>query len=445
MTTGTDDGTLVVRPANGEPRDHGAREVRQLSQRRVVIVGGGFGGMTAAKALARLPVDVTLIDRHNYHTFSPLLYQVASSGLAPDDIAPNLRGIVQAHANVDAVMADVSGVDFDRREVMLERGAPIPYDVLVLAAGAVSSDFGVPGVAEHTIPLKTLDDAIRVRSAVLRRFEAANTDPSIIDEGGLTFVVAGGGPTGVELCGALSELFTQVLAKDFKNLDVSRARVVLVEMTDHVLGMFSDASRLEAKRELEARGVDVCLGRSIVSVDAETVRLDDGTEIAAQTVVWAAGVRPNPLADRLGLAQTKRGGIIVGDDLSVPGRPEVFVIGDLAGATSPDGRAYPQLAPVAMQQARHVARTLDRRFRGRQPRPFHYRNKGNMATIGRRSAVAELPLGIRFGGTLGWLSWLGLHLVFLVGFRNRVIVLVNWAWNYLNWDRGNRVIVRDDD
>jgi NADH dehydrogenase len=416
-----------------------------VKQLRIVIVGGGFGGMTAAKALSKLPVEVTLIDRHNFHTFSPLLYQVATAGLAPDDIAPNLRGIVQNHPNVDALMAEVRGVDFERREVLVESGAPIPYDVIVLAAGAVSSDFGVAGVREHAIPLKSLDDAIRVRTAVLRRFEQANTDPSLLDHGVLTFVVAGGGPTGVELCGALSELFTKVLVKDFKRLDVGRARVVLVEMAEHLLGTFSGPSRREALRALQKRGVEVRLGRSIVSVGANEVRLDDGTVIPTRTVVWAAGVKASPLADVLGLEQTKRGEIVVNDDLTVAGHPEVFVIGDLAAATRPDGRPYPQLAPVAMQGARHVARTIDRRLRGRRPRPFRYVDKGNMATIGRRSAVAELPFGIRFGGTVGWLSWLGLHLVFLVGFRNRIVVFVNWAWNYLNWDRGNRVIVRDDE
>ena len=408
-----------------------------------MIVGAGFGGITAAKALAGAPVGVTIVDQHNFHTFSPLLYQVATAGLAPDDIAPNLRGIVQRDLNVEARMATVHGVDLDNREVLVDHGLSIPYDYLILAAGAVSSDFGVPGVAEYAIPLKTVADATRVRSTVLRRFEEANTDPSLVDDGALTFVVAGGGPTGVELCGALAELFTKVLAKDFKNLDVSRAEVVLVEMTDHVLGGFSPRSQAEAKIELERRGVEVRLGVPIASVGPDKVQLDDGTVIAARTVVWAAGVKANPLADTLGLPQTKRGEIVVGADLTAPGRPEVFVIGDLAAACGPDGRAYPELAPVAMQGARYVAHTIGRRIRGKPTRPFRYVDKGIMATIGRRSAVAELPFGIRFGGTLGWLSWLALHLVFLIGFRNRVVVLVNWAWNYLKWDRGNRVIVQD--
>jgi NADH dehydrogenase len=410
---------------------------------QVVIVGAGFGGITAAKALAHAPVEVTIVDQNNFHTFSPLLYQVATAGLAPDDVAPNLRGIVQRDLNVEARMATVHGVDLDRREVLVDHGLSIPYDYLILAAGAVSSDFGVPGVAEHAFPLKTVADATRVRSTVLRRFEEANTDPSLVADGTLTFVVAGGGPTGVELCGALAELFTKVLAKDFKNLDVSRAQVVLVETTAHLLSGFSPRSQAEAKVELELRGVDVRLGVPIASVGPDKVQLGDGTVIPARTVVWAAGVKANPLADRLGLPQTTRGGIEVGADLTAPGHPEVFVIGDLAAARGPDGKPYPQLAPVAMQSARYVARSICRRLQGRQTRPFHYVDKGIMATIGRRSAVAELPYGVRFGGTLGWLSWLALHLVFLIGFRNRVVVLVNWAWNYLKWDRGNRVIVED--
>jgi NADH dehydrogenase len=416
---------------------------------RVVVVGAGFGGVSVARALSGAPVDVTVVDRHNFHTFAPLLYQVATAGLAPDDIAPNLRGILQRDRNVDARMAEVVGVDFDRREVQVDRGPPIPYDYLVLAAGAVTSDFGVPGVAEHAFPLKTLADATRLRSAVLTRFEEANAnladvaDPTRPETGDLTFVVAGGGPTGVELTGALAELIARVLARDFKQLDVGRARVVLVEMTDHLLGAFRPPSRAEAAEELEARGVELRLGTSIARVHADGVDLADGTTIPSRTVVWAAGVKANPLGAVLGLPTTERGEVAVGPDLSVPGHPEVFVIGDLAGAVDSTGAALPQLAPVAMQGGRHVAHTIVRELRGKRRRPFRYFGKGIMATIGRRSAVAELPFRIRFAGTVGWLSWLGLHLVFLIGFRNRVVVLVNWTWNYFKWDRGHRVILTD--
>ncbi|MCU1457364.1 MAG: FAD-dependent oxidoreductase [Actinomycetia bacterium] len=411
---------------------------------QVVIVGAGFGGITAAKALGGAPLDVTIVDQHNFHTFSPLLYQVATAGLASDDIAPSVRGIVQPDPNVEARMATVHAIDFERREVQVDNGPSIPYDWLVLAAGAVSSDFGIPGVSEHAIPLKTMADATRIRSRVLRRFEAANANPALVDQGALTFVVAGGGPTGVELCGALAELIEKVLAKDFKHLDVNRAQVVLVEMTDVLLGTFSPRSQAEALRDLRQRGVDVRLGVAIQAVEMSAVHLADNTTIPTTTTIWTAGVKANPMADWLGLEQTERGEIVVLPDLTVPGRPEVFVIGDLAAAKDRHGKPLPQLAPVAMQGGRHVARSIKRRERGQSTRPFRYINKGTMATIGRRAAVAELPFRIRFGGTLGWLSWLGLHLVFLIGFRNRVVVLVNWAWNYVKWDRGNRVILTDD-
>ncbi len=414
-----------------------------MGQPKVVIVGAGFGGVSTARALANTPLEVTIVDQHNFHTFSPLLYQVATSSLAPDDIAPNLRGIVRGDPNLDARVDTVRGVDFERREVLVDGGAPLPYDYLVLAAGAVSSDFGVPGAAEHAIPLKTLADATKIRSTVLSRFEDANADRSRPGDGTLTFVVAGGGPTGVELCGALGELIAIVLRRDFKRMDVSRARVVLVEMTEHLLGSFSPRSRAEAGVELARRGVEVRLGMPIAAVAGDHVELADGTVIPTRTVLWTAGVKANPVASALSLAQTARGEIVVRPDLSVPDHPEVFVIGDLAAVERPGGVPFPQLAPVAMQEGRYVARCIVRRLQGKSTKPFRYVDKGTMATIGRRSAVAELPLGIRFGGTLGWLSWLGLHLVFLIGFRNRAVVLLNWAWNYLRWDNGDRAILSD--
>jgi NADH dehydrogenase len=410
----------------------------------VVVVGAGFGGLTAARSLAGKPFRVTLIDQHNFHTFSPLLYQVATAAIAPDDIAPSVRGIIRDDTNLEFHMARVVGVDFEAQQVRLADAPPLAYDYLVLAAGAISSDFGVPGVREHALSLKSLSDAIIVRATVLERFEAADRDPAHGDAGELRVVVAGGGPTGVELSGALAELFGKVLRRDFRTLDAGRFEVVLVEGSEVLLGMLSGASQREAVRELSDRGVVVKLGAMIVNVDADGVTLADGTRIASRTVVWCAGVEANPLSERLGLPRTRRGTVSVQRDLSVAGYPEVFIIGDLASAIDRRGRPYAQLAPVAMQQARCTARNIGRRERGRRTRRFRYVDKGAMATIGRRSAVAELPLGIRLGGTLGWLSWLGLHLVFLVGFRNRLIVFVNWVWNYFTWDRGNRVIITSD-
>jgi NADH:quinone reductase (non-electrogenic) len=410
----------------------------------VVIVGAGFGGLTAARSLAGKPFRVTLVDEHNFHTFSPLLYQVATAAISPDDIAPSVRGVIRKDDNLEFHMARVVGVDFDSRKVQLANVPPLGYDYLVLAAGAVSSDFGVPGVREHALALKSLADAIVVRTTVLERFEAADRDPTSMEAGELRVVVAGGGPTGVELSGALAELFGKVLRRDFRTLDASRFEVVLVEGSGALLGMLSKASQSEALRELQDRGVDVRLGAMIVGVDADGIALADGSRIESRTVVWCAGVEANPLGERLGLPLTRRGEIAVQPDLSVAGHREVFVIGDLAAATDRRGRPYAQLAPVAMQGARCAARNIGRRARGRRGKRFRYVNKGAMATIGRRSAVAELPLGIRLGGTLGWLSWLGLHLVFLIGFRNRLIVFVNWVWNYFTWDRGNRVIISPD-
>ena len=408
---------------------------------RVVVVGAGFGGVAAARALAEEQVDVVLVDRHNYHGFWPLLYQVATAALSPDDIAYSVRGIFWGQSNVDVRLATVTGVDLDRREVQLDHGGPLRYDYLVVATGSVSNDFGVPGVADHGFPLKTLSDALVLRNHLLELFESAHTDPTMADSGALTVVVAGGGPTGVEVSGALVELFG-VLGRDFKGLDVRRAQVVLVEMADHLLPGFAESSQSEALRTLRSRGIDVRLATAIAEAGATEVVLADGSAVPTRTLVWAAGVRANPLVEELGLAQAQAGRLVVDDDLSVPGRPEVFAIGDVAAAGAGAGSGpYPQLAPVAMQAGRHVATVIARREQGLPGRPFRYRDKGKMATIGRRAAVAELPLGIRFGGTPGWLAWLALHLVFLVGFRNRAAVLLSWAWNYVTWDRGHRVIL----
>jgi NADH:ubiquinone reductase (H+-translocating) len=410
---------------------------------RVVIIGAGFGGLNTARALAGAPVDVTIIDRDNYHGFWPLLYQVATAGLGPDDIAHPIRGLFGNARNINVRLGTVSGVDVERRMVTIDGDGSLAYDYLVLAAGSSTSDFGIPGVDEHAFPLKTLPDAVRLRNHILATFERADADPDLVETGFLTIVLAGGGPTGVEMAGSLSELIGINLAKDFPRLDVTRARVVIVEAVDHLLPGFSPSSQRHALETLQGKGVEVMLGSPIAGVAADGITLQDGSKIPTQTVVWTAGIRANPLADHLQLIQGKGGAVKVGRDLSVPGRPEVFVIGDLAAATDKKGDPYPQLAQVAIQGGRLVAGNILRRLHGKSPRPFHYVNKGIMATIGRRDAVAELPLGIKLRGALGWFSWLGVHVVFLIGFRNRVVVLVNWAWNYLSWDRASRVILDD--
>ena len=403
-------------------------------------MGAGFGGLFTALGLAGAPVDVTVVDARNYHTFQALLYQVATAGLDPGDIAFSIRGVFHRQDNVDVHLGTVTGVDLEGRRLMLEDGQPLDYDLLVLAAGASTSYLGVAGAAEHAFSIKSLSEAVRLRSHVLARFERAAAHPAVIDEGALTFVIVGGGPTGVELAGALTELFS-VLARDFPHVDIGRARVVLLEASDHLLGAFHADSRASALASLRARGVDVRLGVRVHEVSPAAVHLEGGEVVAANTVVWAAGVRVNRLADDLGLEQGRGGRVVVDADLSVPGHGEVFVIGDMAAATGPEGRLYPQTAPLAIQEGRHVAEQVRRRLRGEGTIPFRYRDEGVMATIGRDAGVAELPSGLRFRGRIAWLLWLRLHLVRLIGFRNRLEVLLEWSWNYLTYDRGARLIV----
>jgi NADH dehydrogenase len=414
---------------------------------KVVVVGAGFGGIEVARHLADRPVDLTLVDRNNFHTFQPLLYQVATAGLNAADVAHVVRGLFHGQRNLRFRQATVTGVDWADHQVLLQDQPPLPFDHLVLAGGAAVTHFGTPGAAEHGFALYTLPDAVQLRNHVVERFEgaaarAAAGDPP--EDGALTFVVVGGGPTGVETAGALAELFAQVFRKDYPELDVSRARIVLVELQDHLLAPFSPRSRRHALDTLRSRGVDVLLGTGVAEVGATAVTLADGQVLPCHTLVWAAGVRANPLADLLGLEQGRGGRIVVGPDLRIPGREDVWAIGDIAAAEDAHGEVLPQLAPVAMQAGRHVARQIGRLADGKPTEAFRYRDKGTMATIGRRAAVAELPGRIHLKGGLAWLAWLGLHLVFLVGKRNRASVLLNWAWNYLTWDRGPRLLLRPD-
>jgi NADH dehydrogenase len=402
----------------------------------VVVVGAGFGGLSTARHLRDAPVDVTVLDARNHHTFQPLLYQVATAGLDGDDIAFPVRGIFGKQANARVRLGEVRSVDLDGRRLHLADGHDLAYDELVLAAGAVTNTFGVPGVEEHAFGLKSLADAMALRTHVLLRFEEADADPVHLHDGTLTVVIAGGGPTGVEMAGGLAELFSKVLRRDFPRLDVRAARVVLLEATDRLLGTFHPKLGDDARRTLEAAGVEVLLERTVARVETDRVVLTDGTAIPTRTMVWAAGVKAHPLAETLGVELTKGGRVVVTDSLEVPGHPEVHVIGDLAG--TPD--LLPQLAAVAIQGGKHTAAMIGRRLRNEPPTPFHYVDKGTMATIGRHAAVAQLPGGIRLRGLVGWLAWLGLHLVELIGFRNRANVLVNWAWNYLTYDRASRII-----
>jgi NADH:ubiquinone reductase (H+-translocating) len=410
---------------------------------RVVVVGGGFAGLNAVKSLAKVkpPVRVILLEQHNYHLFQPLLYQLATGVVQPADIAHPVRGIVRRYRRASVRMATVSGVDLDAREVLTEEGARFHYDYLILAAGATTATFGIPGVEEHSFPLKSMPDALRLRAHLLRQFELADNDPAQVDKGALTVVVGGGGPTGVEMAGALHELFKHVLVHDFPDLDINHAKVVLLEAMDHLLAPFHPSSRQHALDILRKRGVEVRLGQALERATAGEVVLKDGTVIPTRTLVWGAGVRANPLADVLGLEQTRGGRIVVGEDLSVPGRPEVFVVGDLAGAGDGKGGLLPQVAQPAIQEARHAAQNIERTLKGEPRTGFTYKDKGIMATIGRNAAVTELPSGARFKGVLAWYMWLALHLAYIIGFRSRVAVLVNWIWSYLTYDRHARIIV----
>jgi NADH:ubiquinone reductase (H+-translocating) len=410
---------------------------------RVVVVGGGFAGLAAVKTLSRIkpPVRTTLLEQHNYHLFQPLLYQLATGVVQPADIAHPVRGIIRRYRRASVRMATVTGVDFDAREVLTQEGRSFPYDYLVLAAGATTNTFGIPGVEEYSFPLKTMPDALQLRAHLLRQFELADNDPSEVDRGAMTVVVVGGGPTGVEMAGALHELFKHVLVHDFPDLDINQARVVLLEAMDHLLAPFHPSSRQHALDILQKRGVEVRLGSAMERATPDEVVLKDGSVIPTRTLIWGAGVRAHPLADVLGLEQTRGGRILVGEDLAVPGRPEVFVVGDLAGAGDGKGGLLPQVAQPAIQEAKHAAQNIERTLKGEPRTPFEYHDKGTMATIGRNAAVTELPSGARFKGPLAWYMWLVLHLAYIIGFRSRVAVLVNWIWSYFTYDRHARIIV----
>jgi NADH dehydrogenase len=395
---------------------------------RVVIVGSGFAGLNAARRLKNADVDITIIDRRNFHLFQPLLYQVAMAALSPSDIAYPIRSVFKSQANVrHVVLGEVTGVDLDERSVTVG-GEVVPYDYLVLATGATHSYFGHQEWGDLAPGLKTIEDALTIRARVLRAFEEAESFPQEAQRW-LSFVVVGAGPTGVELAGALVEIAVHAMGDEFDRVDPADARVVLVEGTGRVLPPYPPSLSESAKRQLEDLGVEVITNAFVEHIDADGVTLSSGVRIEARTVLWAAGVLASPVGAMVGNVDAA-GRVLVEADLSVPGHPEAFVAGDLAAV-----EGVPGVAPAAMQMGRHVARVIETGER----RPFRYRDKGSLATIGRARAVANIK-GLRFGGFAAWFAWLAIHIFYLIGFRNRFFVLAGWTWHYLTFRRGARII-----
>jgi NADH dehydrogenase len=404
----------------------------------VVIVGAGFGGLYAARALARAPVHVTVVDRRNHHVFQPLLYQVATAALNPSDIAAPTRWILRKQRNTRVLLGEVTAVDLQSKRVRLADGE-LAYDYAILAPGVTHSYFGNEAWAGHAPGLKTIDDALEIRRRILLAYEAAEreADPARRREW-MTFVIVGGGPTGAELAGALAEIAHHALVEDFRAIDPREARIVLVEGLPRALSSFLPDLSEKAKQALERLGVEVRTGARVTGVDAGGVSLE-GDRIASRTVIWAAGVAAAPLARTLGVPLDRAGRVVVEPDLSVPGYPGVYVIGDLASFVQ-NGVAVPGVAPAAMQQGRHAAVSIVRSLRGEPTLLFRYVDKGTFAVIGRGAAVGVLRGGLKLWGFPAWLAWLGIHIAFLIGFRNRLLVLINWAYSYLTYRRGARLI-----
>ena len=404
----------------------------------VVIVGGGFAGLYAARGLARRAGPVTLVDRRNHHLFQPLLYQVATAALNPADIAAPIRRILRRQSNVTVLLAEARAVDPDVRRVHLDDGE-LAYDYLVVATGATHSYFGHPEWEAHAPGLKSIEDALEIRRRVFSAYEAAEREGDAERRRALmTFAIIGAGPTGVELAGALAEISRHALADEFRRIDPSQARVVLLEGLYSVLPAYAAELSQAARAQLEHLGVEVRTGARVTAVDASGVTLGD-ERITARTVLWAAGVQASPLARTLGVPLDRAGRVRVAPDLSLPGHPEVFVVGDLA-ALEQDGKPVPGVAPAAMQQGRHAARSIARALRSQPAQAFRYLDKGSFATIGRGAAVGEVAGRIRISGLVAWLAWLTIHIFFLIGFRNRVLVLFHWAYSYLTYRRGARLI-----
>jgi NADH dehydrogenase len=414
------------------------------SRPRVVIVGAGFGGMNAAQVLGNHDVDVLVIDRNNYHGFWPLLYQVATAGLEPEAITYPVRAILRKYTNTDFQMAEVHGIDLQNKQVLTD-GHPVGYDYLILAAGSTNNYFGNDALATQTFGMKDVDEAEHLRNHMLLAFERATREDDPARRAALlTFVVIGGGPTGVELSGAFIELIMHVMRKDYPSLDVSQARVILIEAQPNILSTFPESLQRSALARLTKMGVETRLGTLVASVEGELVTLKDGSEINAATVVWAAGVRASALTDALGVALGRGARVKVTPQLALPEHPEVFIAGDMAYLEGyKPGVAYPMVAQVAIQMGKTAAKNILSAVAGRSQQEFRYRDFGSMATIGRSSAVFD-AFNIRLSGLLAWLGWLFIHILYLIGFRNRVVVLANWVINYFTYERGVRVITQRD-
>jgi NADH dehydrogenase len=412
-----------------------------VNRPRVVIVGGGFGGLNAARALAGADARVTLLDRHNYHLFQPLLYQVATASLSPGDVASPIRWILRHQANVEVLLANVRGVDPGARRVIVDGGESIAYDYLILAAGAAHAYFGHPEWAERAPGLKTLDDALEMRRRVLSAFEAAERETDAAKQRRLlTFVIVGAGPTGVELAGALAEIARQSLRHDFRRIHPESARIVMVEGSPYVLPPFPDSLRDAARRSLERLGVEVRTGSIVTAVDNDGVTV--GAEhISAGTVLWAAGVAASPIAQSLGVPLDRAGRVTPEPTLALAAHPNIFIVGDMCVFVQ-DGKPLPGVAQVAMQQGTRAGRNIRRAIAGLSLEPFRYKDYGIMATIGRGSAVGDI-FGLKISGFFAWLFWIFLHIFWLIGFRNRFVVMTEWAWAYFSLQRRVRLITGD--
>lgn len=409
---------------------------------RVVIIGAGFGGLAAAKTLAHAPARVTIIDRRNHHLFQPLLYQVATAGLAPSQIATPIRAIVRKQKSTDVVLGTVEGIDTRTKEVVLG-DRRVPFDYLIVATGARHAYFGHDDWEAYAPGLKTLEDGTDQRKRILLSFERAELEPDPEERKRLTtFVIIGGGPTGVETAGAIAELANKALARDYRRIDPKSARIILIEAAPRLLGAFPETLAESARKSLEKLGVEIRLGKAVTNVDASGVALD-GEHIGSRCVIWAAGVQSSPAARWLDIPADRAGRAIIGPDLRAPGRDDIFVIGDCAAVNDANGKPLPGVAPVAKQQGAYAARAIKAALQGeRLDKPFAYVDYGNLATVGRKAAVADFR-GLRLTGFIGWLIWCAAHIYYLIGFKNRIAVALDWTWSYLTFERGARLITGD--